>query len=400
MNCQIPQSVWADAVLAATAMRRRLHQIPELCFDETKTAAAIRAELDRLGIAHVDGVNAASTATIALLGEPSLPCIALRADIDALPIHEQTHTAYASEHPGRMHACGHDGHSAMLLAAAAVLKTLLTQLPVCVKLIWQPAEESGSDGGAERLVQAGVLDGRLGPRVSAIFALHGWPALPLGTVSTRPGPIMAATDNFAVTITGKGCHGAFPHLGRDPIVAAAEAILSLQHIASREVDPVAGVVVSVGMIAGGSAVNIIPHSVRFQGTARTLTEAVRHQVQQAILRRVTGVAAAHDCVADLQWTDGFPPTTNDPASADYVARIARHCLGPDAFIPAASPSMGGEDFACYLEQVPGCFIHLGLRPPDQTSAPGLHTPLFDFNDAAIDPGLRLLVNLALQWQSR
>ena len=395
MSCQLPEDLWGKPAAAAKELRHRLHRIPELAFQESQTAATIRAELDRLGIAHIDGVPEAPTATIAILGDPSRPCVALRADIDALPINEQTRVSYASQHPGHAHSCGHDGHAATLAGAAAVLHSLADRLPVCVKCIWQPAEEGG--GGAQRLVKAGVLDGRIGPRVSAIFGLHGWPELPVGTIATKPGAMMAATDQFSVTLTGKGCHAASPHLGRDPIVAAAEAILCLQQVASREVDPVASIVVTVGRIQGGTAVNIIPPSVRFDGTVRTLTDAVRRQAKEALLRRLTGVAAANDCLAAIQWTDGYPPTINDPAVADYVSRIARAALGPDAFIPLGAPSMGGEDFAYYLEHIPGCFIRLGLRPRDAADSPGLHTPQFNFNDDAIDTGIRLLVNLAVAW---
>src|SRR3954470_18829675 len=207
----------------AIDLRHRLHEIPEVRYEEFATCAAIRAELDRLGIKYIDGVEGAPTATIAWIGDTSKPCIALRADIDGLPICEATGVPYASTHPGRMHACGHDGHSATLAGVAAVLKTIADELPVCVKLIWQPAEEGG--GGGERLVLAGVLDGRLGPKVQAIFGLHGWPGLKVGTVATKPGALLAATDNFAVTFHGSGCHGAFPHLGRDPIVAACKAVM-------------------------------------------------------------------------------------------------------------------------------------------------------------------------------
>ena len=196
---------------AIASFRHRLHRIPELAFEEFKTADAIRAELDQLGIAYTAGVKNAQTATIALIGDLDKPCIALRADIDALPIDERTGVAYRTTHPGRMHACGHDGHIATLIGVASILKSTADTLRVCVKLIWQPAEEGG--GGAEKLVDAGVLDGRLGPKVDAIFGLHGWPGLPVGTVATKPGALLAATDNFIATFVGKGCHGAYPHLG-------------------------------------------------------------------------------------------------------------------------------------------------------------------------------------------
>src|SRR2546423_4814318 len=260
---------------ACAELRHRLHQIPELGYEEFKTAAAIRAELDRLGITYVAGVDGAPTATIAWLGDPSKPCIALRADIDALPILENTGLPYASNHPGFMHACGHDGHIATLVGVAGVLKSIEHDLPVCVKLLWQPAEEGG--GGAERLVEAGVLDGTIGPKVDAIFGLHGWPGLPVGIVATKPGPLLAATDTFLATFVGRGCHGAYPHLGLDPIVAAAEATLNLQQFVSREVDPTESVVVTVGKIYSGTATNIIPDTATIAATGRNLTDATRRQ---------------------------------------------------------------------------------------------------------------------------
>ncbi|HEX8915332.1 MAG TPA: amidohydrolase, partial [Humisphaera sp.] len=215
-------------------LRHRLHRIPELGYQEFETAKVIRAELDRLGIPYVAGVEGAPTATIAWVGDTSKPCVALRADIDALPIVEQTGLPYASTHAGRMHACGHDGHTTVLLGAAAVLKDMAAELPVCVKFLWQPAEEGG--GGGDILCKAGALDGRIGPKVAAIFGLHGWPGLPVGVVASKPGVLLAATDQFYATFVGRGCHGAFPHAGIDPIPAAAEAVLSLQQFVSRELD--------------------------------------------------------------------------------------------------------------------------------------------------------------------
>src|SRR4051812_9334380 len=282
-----------------TELRHRLHRIPEVGYEEFKTAAAIRAELDGLGIEHVDGVPDAPTATIAWIGDTSKPCVALRADIDALPIAEQTGLAYASTHPGFMHACGHDGHTATLVGVAAALKDLVADLPVCVKFLWQPAEEGG--GGAERLVEAGVLDGRIGPAVRAIFGLHGWPGLPVGTVATKPGALLAATDNFQATFVGRGCHGAFPHLGRDPIVTAAEAVLNLQLFVSREFDPTDSAVVTVGKFNAGTAVNVIPDAAAIEGTARTLTPVARKAIAASIERRCAGIAEANDCELRFEW---------------------------------------------------------------------------------------------------
>jgi amidohydrolase len=381
---------------AAAEFRHRLHRIPELGFEEFKTAEAIRAELDELKIEYTAGVKDAPTATIALIGDSSKPCIALRADIDALPVAEHTGLAYASTNPGRMHASGHDGHMATLMGAAGVFKTIANDLPACVKLIWQPAEEGG--GGAERLVDAGVLDGRLGPKVSAIFGLHGWPGLKVGTVATKPGALLAATDNFHATFVGKGCHGAYPHLGADPITTACEAVMSIQKFVSRETDPTDSAVVTVGTMHAGTAINIIPDAATFGATVRTLAPAQRKHVREALERRLRGIALANNCELKFTWSDGYPSTINDPAMAEYVATIARQTLGPDRFIPVARPSMGGEDFAYYLEKVPGCFFLVGVEPPDRNGYPPLHSDHYDFTDAAIGVGMRMFVELVRNWK--
>ena len=377
----------------ATDLRHRLHQIPELGYEEFQTAAVVRSELDALGIPHIDGIPDAPTATVAVIGDPSRPCVALRADIDALPILERTGLPYASTHPGRMHACGHDGHAATLVGVAAVLKAMsgAGELPVCAKLIWQPAEEGG--GGGQRLVRAGVLDGRLGPKVRAMFGLHGWPGLKVGTVATKPGPLLAATDNFRVTFVGRGCHGAFPHAGRDPIVTTCEAVVNLQQFVSRDLDPTEPAVITVGKINAGTATNIIPDTAVIEGTARTLSPGAREAIRAAIERRCAGVAAANDCSIRFEWFEGYPPTVNDPAMADYVARVAADTFGPDRYLPVARPSMGGEDFAYYLQQVPGCFFFVGVEPPDRQGYPPLHSDRYDFTDAAISVGMRTFVEL-------
>ncbi len=375
----------------AVELRHRLHQIPEIGFAEFRTAETIRAELDRLGIDYVPGVPDAPTATVATIGDPSKPCVALRADIDALPILEKTGLPYASGTPGMMHACGHDGHTATLVGVASHLQGIADSLPVCVKLMWQPAEEGG--GGASRLVEAGVLDGRLGPKVAAVFGLHGWPGLKVGLVATKGGALLAATDTFKATFVGSGCHGAFPHLGRDPIVTACEATISLQKFISRELDPTEPGVITVGKFNAGTATNIIPDEATIEGTARTLTVATRKQIREAIERRCQGIADANDCDLRFEWIDGYPPTINDPAMADYVATIARDTLGQDRFIPVARPSMGGEDFAYYLEKVPGCFFLVGVEPHDRNGYPSLHSDRYDFTDAALEVGMRMFAAL-------
>ncbi len=376
-------------------LRHRLHRIPELGFQEFKTAFAIRAELGRLGIPFVEGVIDAPTATVAWLGDPQKPCIALRADIDALPIAERTDLEYASTHPGMMHACGHDGHTATLLGVAAILKSIESTLPVCVKLLWQPAEEGG--GGGKRLVLAGVLDGRIGPKVDAIFGMHGWPGMKVGLVATKPGALLAATDQFTATFTGQGCHGAFPHLGHDPIVCACEAVLNLQQVVSRDFDPIEPVVVTVGKFNAGTATNIIPDTATIEVTVRTLTSSGRKRIVELIERRLNGIAAAGGCEVRIAWTEGYPATINDSTMYDYVAKTARTAFGPQRFIPVGSPSMGGEDFAFYLEKVPGCFFLVGVQPIEAIGYPSLHSDHFDFTDASMAVGMRMFLELVLNW---
>ena len=390
------QSAIDKGLPRVAALRHRLHQIPELGYEEFKTAAVLRAELDALGIAHVDGVPDAPTATIAWIGDASKPCVALRADIDALPILERTGVHYASTHEGRMHACGHDGHSATLMGVAGVLKGMAGELPVCVKLIWQPAEEGG--GGGERLVEAGVLDGRVGPKVRAIFGLHGWPGLKVGTVATKAGTLLAATETFVATVRGRGCHGAFPHMGIDPIITAAEAVVNLQQFVSREFDPADSAVVTVGKFHSGTATNIIPDVATIEGTARTLHDAGRKQIREAIERRCAGIATAGSCRLEFEWIPGYPPTINDPKMSDYVASTARELFGPNHYLPVARASMGGEDFAYYLEKVPGCFFLVGVEPLDRPSYPPLHSDHYDFTDAALAVGMRMFVELVRKFR--
>jgi amidohydrolase len=375
--------------------RHRLHQIPELAFEEFKTAAMIRQELDRLGVEHTDGLPDAPTATIGLIGDPGRPCVALRADFDALPIVERTALPYASTHEGRMHACGHDGHTTVLLGAAAVLKSLEAKLPVCVKLLFQPAEEV--IGGAIKLVNAGVLDGRLGPKVNAVFGLHGWPTMDVGQIGTRGGEMMAADDTFRAVFTGRGCHGAYPHLGADPIAAAATAVVTLQQVVSRQFDPTEPAVVTIGKFISGTASNIIPDTATLDGTARTATNDRRPDIRRWVEQRCRAAAQGGDCQLDLQWIRDCPAVINDSAMADYLAQTARAALGEERYTALDRTTMGSEDFAIYLQNAPGCFFRLGVRPKGRASYPSLHNDHFDFTDEAIEPGVRMFVELAMNF---
>lgn len=389
-----------DVLKQATRVRRELHRVPELGYEETQTADIIRQELRRLHIDFAAGPASAPTATVAVLGDSRKPCVMLRADIDALPITEASGVEWTSGRSGVMHACGHDGHTANLLGVAATLRDEAANLPVCVKLIWQPAEEGG--GGGERLVQAGILNEttELGPKVAAAFGLHGWPLLPLGVIATKPGPLLAATDTFHLIFRGKGGHAAMPHHSFDPVATAAEAVMSLQQFVSRELDPTDPAVLSVAQFHAGTAHNVIPDNAEIEGTARTLSPEARVQIREAMERRARGIAEAGRCDLQFNWIPGYPPTVNDAAMTEYATRVSRDVVGAERFIPLARPTMGGEDFAYYLEKVPGCFFFLGMCPPGRDEYPPLHTDRFDFVDDAMSTGIEVMCELVRHFEPR
>jgi amidohydrolase len=391
-------SPWSAAIAAAlphyTAVRRDLHAHPEIAYQEHRTSDVIRRELAALGIAHVGGL-AGGTGVIAHLPatDPasSAGTVGLRADIDALPITEQTGLAYSSTIPGRMHACGHDGHTATLLATARVLRDAHRPRPVT--FVFQPAEEGGA--GAEKLCHEGALDGRIiGPRVERMFGLHGWPDMPLGTVGSRPGPLLASTDELRVLIRGVQAHAAYPHIGRDPVLAMSACIVALQQVASRNVAPTDAVVVSTCIVQAGSASNVIPQTASFVSTLRTLRPSTRELAKRRISEIVQGTALAHDCTAEIAWEDGYPVTHNDPALTEHFFTHADAMLGGDRVIRVETPTMGGEDFAYYAQRVPSVFFCLGLKPAHAERAPQLHQPDFDFNDDAMPIGIELFCRLA------
>lgn len=381
-----------------TALRRDLHAHPELGYQEHRTSSVVQRELNALSIKHVPGL-AGGTGVLALIeasdpADRQKPAVALRADMDALPILEETRLPYASTTPGVMHACGHDGHTAILLGAARVLSKL-PHRPRSVLLMFQPAEEGG--GGADRLCQAGALDGRLlGPPVEKVFGLHGWPDIPLASVATRPGPLLASTDEIRVTIHGTQSHGAYPHESRDTIVALAHTIVALQSIVSRNVGPLDSVVVTVGKVEGGSATNIIPHKAGFIGTIRALNPASRQLARRRVREVCEGVAAALGCRAEVELVEGYPVTLNDPTLTDHFFAVARQTLGPERVQTVKNPTMGGEDFSYYAQRAPAVFFCLGLKKPGPEGQhfPTLHQPDFDFNDDAMPTGIEMFCRLA------
>jgi amidohydrolase len=378
-------------------IRHDLHRHPELAYQEKRTSQVVVRELTALGVKHVAGL-AGGTGVVAHIPptDPSRagrPAVALRADMDALPIEEKTGLAYASTTPGLMHACGHDGHTANLIGVARVL-TKLPHRPNPVTLVFQPAEEGGA--GAKRLCDEGVLDGKvIGPKVGVIYGLHGWPQYEVGTVGSRPGPLLAATDNIVVTVRGTGAHAAYPQYSRDPIVAAAHCITALQSIVSRNVSPFDSVVVTIATIAGGTARNIIPDAVKFGGTVRTLKPETRAMAKQRLYETVEHACAAYGCRAEIEWEEGYPVTFNDEKATARFDRVARTTLGEARVVEVSTPTMGGEDFSYYAQHVPACFFALGVRPRGRPTYPTLHQPDYDFNDEALETGIESMVALAL-----
>jgi hippurate hydrolase len=367
------------------ALRRDIHREPELGFDTERTAQKVLAALDGLPLDIETGV--ARNGIVATLWGGEGPTVALRADMDALPIEEETGLPCSSEIEGRMHACGHDGHTSMLVGAAHALsqRDLRDRLNGTVKFVFQPAEEGG--GGGRVMVDEGVADD-----VASIFALHLWPGLPFGKVATKAGPIMAAADAFEMEIRGSGGHGAMPHLAADAVVIAAQVVTTLQTVVSREIDPVEPAVLTVGEIGAGTAFNIIPEKARLGGTVRTLNPDLRERMPGRIEALARGVAKGMRGDANLDYTFSYPVTVNEEAAADRVLEVAEDLFGAESVLELPNPSMGAEDFAFYLEKVPGAFIWLGIG--EEVS--GLHTPKFAFDEKVLPRGSALLAALALE----
>ncbi len=378
------------------SIRHDLHAHPELGYEERRTSEIVRRELDKAGVSYVADM-AGGTGVLAHLPGEADRAIALRADMDALPILEENDVEYRSTIDGVMHACGHDGHTTVLIGTARVLARLarMSALPRPVTFIFQPAEEGGA--GGQRMVQEGCLDGsRIGPAVENAFGLHGWPRLPLGVVATRPGVLLAAADSFDLTIHGKGSHAAWPHVGCDPIVAAAAIVGAFQSIVTRSVDPLDSVVISVTQLQAGNTYNVIPGTAKLAGTVRSLTPEVRDLLRRRMQTIADGIAQAHRCTAELDYHDGYPPTVNDPEAVSIFRAVSIEAIGPDHVHEMERPVMGGEDFAFYGQVVPACFFVLGLVPDGVDDPPDLHQPKFNFNDDAIPLGIELFCRLALR----
>jgi amidohydrolase len=385
--------------------RRDFHQHPELGNRETRTAKVIADELRRLGYDVQTGV--AHTGVVAVLkgGKPG-PTVALRADMDALPVTEQVDVPFKSiakatwngQEVGVMHACGHDNHMAMLLGAATILARVRDQIPGTVKLVFQPAEEgppAGEQGGAELMIKEGVLDN---PPVDAIFGLHVFP-MTAGVIEYRPGPLMASGDGFTIRITGKQTHGAVPWGGIDPIVVGAQIVMSLQTIVSRSVNITeAPAVVTIGAFNGGNRFNIVPETVELLGTVRAFNEDVRKDIHRRIRDIATMTAEAAGAKAEITLGIGYPATINDPALTERMAPTLRRVAGADN-VRLSALTGTAEDFSFFQQRVPGMFFFLGVTPQgvDPKTAPQNHSPLFFADESALPVGVRALTNLALDF---
>lgn len=388
MSSLLPARVRAlftdDEAARLVALRRDLHAHPELSWQETRTQDVLERELRAAGIADVRRI--ATTGLVARIPGrvPSAPVIALRGDIDALPIQEATDLPCASTNDGVMHACGHDVHAAWAVGAALLLHRQPADGDVLV--ILQPAEEVGQ--GAAAVLASGALDG-----VRAIFGGHVDRRFAVGQVVAQPGPLAASTDTFTITLTGAGAHGARPHESADPVVGLAALVTAFQTIISRRLDPAQPGVVTVGMVSAGSAPNIIPEAATLRGTVRSTTAAARDLIVGEVDRLAFSVANAYRLQAIVEWGDRTPPVVNSPDGAAWAVEAATRVLGADAVVPFGTTNMGGEDFAFYLEKIPGCFMRIGAREPggEFTAA---HSPRFHAAEEALFVGAAVLAECA------
>lgn len=384
---QIPARIQSE-LPRLVALRHELHAHPELAFEEHRTADLVVRVLEKAGIEVHRGL--AGTGVVGVLRAGRSPrAIGLRADMDALPIEEENTFPHRSRHPGRMHACGHDGHTAMLLAAAEYLAAT-REFDGTVYFIFQPAEEG--EGGARAMIEDGLFT-RF--PMDAVFGLHNWPGLPVGQIAVHRGPVMASTDQFDIILRGHGAHAAMPHQGRDPVLAGAALVQALQGLISRECAPLDAAVLSVTRFHAGEAYNVIPPQAVLGGTVRTLRPEVQAQLEAAIERMATGIAQAHGMQAQVDYRQGYPATVNSLREAEFCRQVAAEVVGEAQVRTDLPPSMGAEDFAYMLRERPGCYVWLGNGPGEGGCT--LHNPRYDFNDAALPIGAAYWVRLAERW---
>ncbi len=368
------------------AWRRYLHAHPETSFNEHETAAYVYRQLSSFGLSPYHPTPTSVVASIR--GAQPGRCLAIRADMDALPITEETGLPFASQNPGAMHACGHDGHTAMLLGAAKVLTAMRDDLQGEIRLLFQHAEEL-FPGGAQQMVDAGVLDG-----VDMVIGTHLWLPLDAGRIGVSAGPLTAAPDTFAIEISGRGGHAAQPHLTVDPVPVAAQVILALQQLVSRETDPLHPAVLSVTQVHGGTADNVIPEKVTLGGTVRTFDEEARKLFERRIGEVADAICSAFGATSSHSYQRGYRPIRNDPAVSAALAAALRQVVGEDA-VEEAVPSMVGEDFSAYQERVPGCFFFLGARNAAKGIIYPHHHARFTIDEDVLETGVAAFVGAAL-----
>jgi len=360
-----------------TAWRRDIHAHPETAFEEHRTADVVAAKLAAFGIPVTRGI--AGTGVVGTIkAGTSERAIGLRADMDALHIHEKNGFDHRSQNAGRMHACGHDGHTAMLLGAARYLAET-RNFDGTVHVIFQPAEEN--EGGGRVMVEEGLFEKF---PVEAVYGMHNWPGMPVGQFGVMKGPMMASFDIFELVVTGVGCHAAMPQRGVDPVVVAAELVGALQTIASRSISPLDAAVVSVTQIHAGDTWNVIPEEVVLRGTTRTFKPEIQDQVEAGIRRRAEGIAAAHGCTVTMRYERRYPATINSAAETDLAAGALTELVGEPNVLRDLAPTMGSEDFAFMLQAKPGCYVWIGNGPGDGGCL--LHNPAYDFNDEILPLG--------------
>ncbi len=365
------------------ARRRDLHQHPEIAFEEVRTAGIVAEELNNLGLEVQTGIG--KTGVVGLLeGDESGPTVLVRADMDALPVSEENSTDYISTVPGKMHACGHDGHTTIGLAVAKMLSAHRDQITGRVKFVFQPAEEIA--GGAQAMVKDGVLND---PRPDVSLGLHLWNYLPVGKIGVADGPIMAGSNSFTITLRGKGSHGAIPQDAIDPIVCAAQIVTALQTIVSRNNDPLEGAVVSVTQVHAGHANNVIPPTATLGGTARSFKPDVKTMIEQRLRDIVTNIAQAMNCTAEIKFSEGTIPVVNNPEVAAQVRRTIAPLLGKDPFV-LDERSMVAEDMAYLMDDIPGTFLFVGSANDARDLNYGHHHPRFDFDEDALPLGAAVL----------
>ncbi len=381
-----------EALPDLIALRRRIHADPELGLDLPRTQQAVLEALEGLGLEIATG-GSTSAVVATLRGAREGRTVLLRADMDALPMHEDTDLAFASRHEGRMHACGHDAHVAMLVGAARILSQRREDVDGTVKFLFQPGEEG--HGGARILMEEGLLDAE--PRVDAAFALHVDPTLPAGAVATRPGPILAATDVFSIELTGRGGHASMPHHTVDPIPVACELVGALQTLVTRRIDAFDPVVLTVTQVHAGTTHNVIPETAQVVGTTRAVSERARKKVREGIERVASGVCAAHGVDAKVFTLPGYPVTENDAGFARFVRTVAHSMLGDERTIDMPAPIMGAEDFSYILQRVPGAMAFLGVRPEGDGPAYPIHSNRMLLNEGAMATGSAMHAAVALRW---